>query len=146
MNWIVITSFLCLLFITLWVSCVKLWLRHLKVRHTIRLFEDVHRQVLALEEIPISPSESSEQIKNMREIGEKIRTVFNYNLVKYIPFVWNIQSKDLYVACCYGEDLKQMLSLPLVSFEKNSQYRYQVHEYSVEFLKYVKEGLGISTK
>lgn len=144
MNWIVITSFLSLLLITLWISGVKLWLKHLKVRHAIKLFGDVHRQMLVLEEILISSSESHEQLKNMEEVWKKIRAVFNYNLVKYIPFVWNIQSKDLYVACCYGEDLKQMLSLPLISLEKNAQYRYQVHEYSVEFLKSVKDGLRIS--
>jgi len=146
MNWIVITSFLSLLLITLWVSCVKLWLKHLKVRHIVKLFGDVHRYMLALEEILISPSESREHLKNMEDVWKKIRAVFNYHLVKYIPFVWNAQSKDLYIACCYGEDLKQMLSLPLISLEKNAQYRYQVHEYSVEFLKYVKEGLRISTQ
>ena len=146
MNWIIITSSLSLLLITLWVSGVKLWLKHLKVRHVVKLFGDVHRYMLALEEILISPSESREQLKNMEDVWKQIRAVFNYHLVKYIPFVWNTQSKNLYVACRYGEDLKQMLLLPLISFEKNPQYKYQVYEYSIEFLKYAKEGLRISTK
>jgi hypothetical protein len=152
LNWILIVASICTLSVILWISCVQLWLKHLKVEHLVHRFEDVHRHLLAIEETLDSRGKFERDSRggfngmseNMEEVWRKMEHIFGYTPVKYIFFVLKTQKAHLHIAIRYGEELQKLLSLPKLPVERDSKYRYQVYECGVAFLKHVQAGLKIS--